>query len=334
MPNDTKYLYAIGRIRALETKLLGRSTFERMLEAPKAEDSLKILAETEYGLSFGDVENVYDFEKALNSELKKTYKVVTDSTRQPMFTMLFTLKHDFHNLKVVLKSDYLAEDTDGLTTGIGSFSLDRMTRAIKEKAYGDLPPELRKAAEEAAVDFELNNDPQRVDIILDRHLYDELYYIAVKLGYKFVVEYVSTEIDLLNINMFLRIQRAGYDVRFLETALLNHGTIDKPVFTESFNEPVNTFAEKLLMGKYGNIAKEGIFAIAETGKATRLEKMLDDYLLNLAKLGKKTSFGVEPIIGYLKAKENEVKIIRIIMVGKINDIPVETIRERLRDVYV
>ena len=44
--------------------------------------------------------------------------------------------------------------------------------------------------------------------------------------------------------------------------------------------------------------------------------------------------GPEPVIAYLLAKENEIKIIRIIMVGKINRLPTEEIRERLRDVYV
>ena len=37
------YLYAVGRVKALETKLLKKSTFERMLEAPTAQDALKVL---------------------------------------------------------------------------------------------------------------------------------------------------------------------------------------------------------------------------------------------------------------------------------------------------
>jgi V/A-type H+-transporting ATPase subunit C len=334
MPSDTKYLYAASRIKVLETRLLGRNTFERMLEAPKAEDTLKILSETEYGAHFGDVENVYDFEKAVNSELKKAYKVVADSTREPLFSMLFTLKHDFHNLKVLLKGEYLDEGAEGITVDMGSFPLERMARAVREKTYDDMPKVLKEAAEAAVMEFELHRNPQQIDLILDRCLYDELYNIAVRLGYEFVVLYISTQIDLLNINAFLRAKRAGFDIRFLETALLNHGTLDKSVFTENYYEPLNAFAEKLVMGRYGNIAKDGILTMAETKSSTRLEKLLDDYLLGLAQKGKSTAFGVEPVIGYLAAKENEAKIIRTIMVGKINEIPVETIRERLRDVYV
>ena len=61
---------------------------------------------------------------------------------------------------------------------------------------------------------------------------------------------------------------------------------------------------------------------------------MDDFLLSFVKASRWNPLGIEPIIGYLLAKENEIRLIRIIMVGKINNLPAETIRERLRDVYV
>ncbi len=53
-----------------------------------------------------------------------------------------------------------------------------------------------------------------------------------------------------------------------------------------------------------------------------------------AKEAKRVNFGPEPIIAYIIAKETEIKIIRIIMVGKINKVATEVIRERLRELYV
>lgn len=43
---------------------------------------------------------------------------------------------------------------------------------------------------------------------------------------------------------------------------------------------------------------------------------------------------LETVVGYLGAKENELKILRVLIVGKINGISQDMIRERLRDVYV
>ena len=65
-----------------------------------------------------------------------------------------------------------------------------------------------------------------------------------------------------------------------------------------------------------------------------LEKLIDNYIMNMMRDAKIIPFGVEPVIAYIYAKETEIKIIRIIMVGKLNNIAVEVIRERLRDIYV
>lgn len=46
------------------------------------------------------------------------------------------------------------------------------------------------------------------------------------------------------------------------------------------------------------------------------------------------AFGIEPLIAYLIAKEHEVKLIRIIMIGKINQLSMDLISERLREPYV
>ncbi|HEX30202.1 TPA: V-type ATP synthase subunit C, partial [Candidatus Poribacteria bacterium] len=49
---------------------------------------------------------------------------------------------------------------------------------------------------------------------------------------------------------------------------------------------------------------------------------------------KYVAFGIEPLIAYLIAKEHEVKLIRIIMIGKINQLSMDSISERLREPYV
>ncbi|WP_191980816.1 V-type ATPase subunit, partial [Clostridium haemolyticum] len=64
------------------------------------------------------------------------------------------------------------------------------------------------------------------------------------------------------------------------------------------------------------------------------EKLCDNFIMNFIKDAKYISFGPEPLIAYILAKENEIKIIRIIMVGKINNIDSQVIGERLREIYV
>lgn len=63
------------------------------------------------------------------------------------------------------------------------------------------------------------------------------------------------------------------------------------------------------------------------------EKKLDDYLMDKIKLFKINPFGMESILGFLYAKETEIKNIRIILAGKINNIENNMILERLREGY-
>jgi len=100
------------------------------------------------------------------------------------------------------------------------------------------------------------------------------------------------------------------------------------------DEPVEMLIEKLAVSDYHKVIEEGISSYIKTKRLTRFEKLSDDFVFEIAKRGKYIAFGIEPIIGYIMAKENEIKAIRMIMVGKINEISNDVIKERLRDVYV
>lgn len=63
------------------------------------------------------------------------------------------------------------------------------------------------------------------------------------------------------------------------------------------------------------------------------EKNLDNYLMDKIKLFKINPFGMESILGFLYAKETEIKNVRIILAGKINNIENNMIFERLREGY-
>ena len=66
---------------------------------------------------------------------------------------------------------------------------------------------------------------------------------------------------------------------------------------------------------------------------SELEKISDNYLMELNKESKYVVFGPEPLFTYLVAKEREINAVRMIMVSKINNISSDKIRERLRETY-
>ena len=64
------------------------------------------------------------------------------------------------------------------------------------------------------------------------------------------------------------------------------------------------------------------------------EKWCDDYLTEVMRSQKWEPFGIGPIVAYILARENEMKAVRLILSAKINNLSEETVKERLRSMYV
>ncbi|MEA4849354.1 MAG: V-type ATP synthase subunit C [Clostridiaceae bacterium] len=332
--SENKYLYSVTRIRALETKLLDKAKIERMIEARNADEIIKILYETEYASSISEMKSIEDYESVLSKELSNTYKLLSEISPVPELTNLFQLRYDVHNLKTLLKSSYLDEENDELLSEIGTMPIQQLKGMVKDKNFSDLDPIMRECIEEVVGEFTVNPDPQLIDVALDKGLYKLMYKTARDNKSSFLTDYISTQIDLINIKSLVRVKSMGYGREFLKKVILENGKLDYAFFGNIFDESLETLIDRLAFKDYGKVVEEGISNYIKTKSLTKFEKLSDDFIFELAKKGKYVAFGIEPLIGYLMAKENETKIIRMIMVGKINEIPNELIRERLRDVYV
>lgn len=334
MPSNDRFAYAVGRVRAMETRLLDRGKIERMVEAKSADEALKVLGESEYAEYLADLGSVHEFEKILDAELRRIYLELRKISPEKELVAVFAKKFDYHNLKVLFKANKLGEKRDELLVpDVGNIPLTELIRAVSDDDYSNLPPRMRQAAEKLADLFRLEPDPQQVDILLDRAMYEEILETVKSLKSPFLTGYFTNLTDLLNIRTYLRVRRMNGSKDFLEKALLPAGDVDMTKLVQ-IQEPLEVLVDRLMFGPYAQVVEDGIQTYQKTDTLTRYEKLADDHLIKYIKQAKYVTFGPEPIVGYLLAKENEFKIIRIIMVGKINQLPVEEIKERLRDVYV
>lgn len=331
---DDKYLYAVTRIRSLETKLLDKPKIERMIDTKNAEDVVKVLSETEYSSLVSEMSSPLDYEMLLLKELEKTYAFLLEIAPSKEIAYLFLIKYDIHNLKVLLKSSLLGAEYDELLINIGSIPVIKLKEMVKEKNFREFDPIIDDALQSLFSNVSETPDPQSINIVLDKSQYEIMYKLAKRSKSSFLMSFISAQIDMINIKSFLRIRVLGLGKDFLTKVIISDGKLDNDFYSKYFDEPIETIAEKLWATDYYKVIQEGLESFAKTKSFTKLERLIDDYILEFVKVGKYVAFGIEPIVGYLMAKENEVKIIRIVMVGKINDIPNDIIRERLRDVYV
>lgn len=328
------FAMSVSRLRAIETKLLDKTKIERMKDASSTEEVLRILGETYYAAAVSTVKKPEDYELFLSQELKNLYQLMYEITPDNKIIDLFSLRYDYHNIKVFLKGKFSGKDFDNMIIDVGTIPAAKLSNYIKNDDYRDINPLLRKAIEDVNRDYEETKDSQKIDLILDKYLYKDMLKRAEELSNEFLIKITKINIDLINIKTFFRVkkQRKGRD--FLKEALLYGGRIDNDNFLNSLNDSADNFVNRLSYTDYYKIMRIGLEDYDKTENFTSFERLADDFLMDIMKDTKLVSFGVEPLIAYIIAKETEIKLLRIIIVGKQNNIPSEVIGERLRDSYV
>ena len=328
------FIQGVARTRVLENKLLSRAKIERLIETKNIEEVLKLLNESSYASAVSDLSRPEDFEKVLSSELIKVYKDMRELSPHKEVVDLMALKYDYHNIKTMFKERILNKELPELYIPIGTTDINKVKQGFLEGHYKDIQTEFSEGIKAVEKDYELNADPQRVDIILDRFFFQHLFNIAKETKIQLFIDYVKDMIDFINVKTSIRLKKQGKDVKFFEDIILPNGNLDKQDILFSLNDTIENIILKFKNSRISSGLIKGLDSFKETNRLSDLEKYMDNYLMNLNKPSKYVNFGPEPIFSYLVAKETEIKVLRIIMVSKLNNISPDATRERVRDLYV
>lgn len=326
---DARYAYAVGRIRALETKLLDRQRFDRMLDAQSADEALHVLQDTDYGVHMGELKGASEYERVLAAERRVAFdlfeKLCLDKPARSMYFSRF----DFHNIKVLLKARATEQDFSGLLSSQGEFDHSEMMEIFSEESFEKLPQHLGEAALQGMEAFQSSDSPRLLDIAVDDLEHEYRLNLAYQLSNDFLIGLLRLKADIHNILTLYRTKWLGEDFRLFETATLSGGFLEKERLRHAFQEPWEGMPARFAVTPYIEIIEAGGSDVVANGSFSKLEKAADDYLMGYLRLTKMVTFGIEPLYTYLLVKENEVKSIRMVMVGKLYGIPGQMIRERL-----
>lgn len=331
--NDKDYIFATACVRSGEKNMLNHDKINKMVESKNSEEALKVLTEMEYGGSFPDIKP-QDFELLLTREHKKTYEFIKSIVHDPEYFNIFLYQSDYHNIKVILKAEFLDIDPEPFLMDSGSIEAKTITNMIRERDFIGMSTEMKDAVEEVLDVFARTKDPQQVDIILDKACYKDMIRLAEKSENTYLKGYVKLLIDTINLKIFVRMRKMKKNWDFFSKVFIEGGNITEKFFISGYDEQLETFAEKLVSYGLSDVLTESIPTLKENGSFTTLEKMCDNRLMDYVKDSKYKSFGIEAIVGYILAKENEIKSARIIMSGKLAGLSSDRIRERLRESYV
>jgi len=247
---------------------------------------------------------------------------------------LLYLKYDVHNLKVLLKDKFLNTSNQHLFVDLGTRPVSELAEMAESGNYDTLNPEIALRLREIDSRFEQEKNPLWIDLLLDKGLYDAMFKLSETNKSRYIRELVMTQIDLINIKTLIRIKASSYEKEMLKDFIIDHGHLNLAFYEEAYDEALSALPGKLTIYGYEALLEEAIEDFGNITSLVKYEQLAEAFFFEKVKQAKYIAFGIEPLIGYILAIENEAKLIRMIMVGKINNIPVDAIKERLGDVYV
>ena len=314
---DTEYTYAVAYIKTLENKMLTQNEIEGLLLSENLQTAIKILKDKGYG----NPESTSS-DEMLKAELEKAWTEAKNVCPEGAPLDILLYKNDFHNLKTILKALISGVDYESLLLQPCLVSPSDIVQAIQNVSFDDLAEFIREPARNAYKLITETNDGQLTEIYLDKE-----YLIAMRdhtQKNEFLIGWVDLNISIANMKTVVR--AVGKSKDFISNALIE-------------TENSQRLCEASLTGKQAvidAISASGYPQAAEqlSDSFSAFEKWCDNKKTEYIKRAKLKSFGFEPILAFLIGKEYELQTVRIILGGKQNNIPVEIVRERLRDLYV
>ena len=324
-----RYAFAVGRIRALENKLLTPERLQRMVDATSAEEAYRLLTEAGYGTPG---EQVIDFEQQISYELQKVVMLMKELDADPELIDLLYLHYDLHNIKSLYKERFAAEQKVIDLSVLGKIPLETLTKAMSESNYDELPKPFQEKLQKADKEMIDQIDPGRLDAWLDQAYYQTILDASKKHRSVFLKDYFALSADFNNLLMALRLHAMSLDHAIFEELYLPGGSLAisdlTPIFSNELTE--KSFAgsrfSKHLISAYHEYKSQGF-------KLAILEKNRDNFLFKLASETDQGSVSIGPVLRYLLAREQEAKAIRLILTGKLNHVNDKLISERVRELY-
>lgn len=157
---------------------------------------------------------------------------------------------------------------------------------------------------------------------------------------QFLQDYLMHLIDMHNIKTYLRLYILKEPQDKLKELLACEGFIKKDTFLKLYDRDLSVFLNRLeYVHKHGRIIdyasmlRQPIQKLQQENSFAAFEKTINDFLIQVLKPAKYLSFGPEPLLAYYFAKVNEINLMRMIILAKLNNVSSGLVKQRLNNVY-
>lgn len=326
---DTDFAYSVAYMRTLENKMLDQNDIDAMLNMQSAAEAVKFLTDRNYGGSDKkEAEGKSGIDELLRAELAHAWQEIREVCPKgaPIDVLLY--QNDFQNLKTILKAVFSKTEWKGLMLFPSTVEPELIYQAVSENNMDLLPPLLRQPATEAYELLAQTDDGQRAEVTVDKAAFAAMKKTATQKKNPFLLGWIDLWATLSNMKMALRAAAEHKSKDFVQEAMLSTNETN----TEALVEAAASGDTGAVVAVFTANGFEG-GAEAANQSVSDFEKWADNMLMDYVREAKMGTFGFEPLMGYLFGKKAEVQALRIVLYGLLNNVPKDTLKGRLRDLY-
>jgi V/A-type H+/Na+-transporting ATPase subunit C len=335
------YGFANCLIKNLEKNLLNRFLINKIIETKNVKDAIKLIDDSK--LLQNNIININRIEKTLDQEIVYIFDIIKRISEVSSFRFLFFVfssKYIFHNIKVMIKNKYISQDYNEQLFNIAEIENKEIARVIKDDKYDLLPFSYETLIKKVLEEFMVNDkNPAIIDFVLDKERFKMIEQKITEIEVReskeiYLRDFIRINKEFTNIINAIRIKVREDDQKVFRFALIDQSSPMSNRLMNLFETPLKGWSDNFTDTDYYHTINEGLKYYEKKHSFVYLDKLVDNYIIRYVQIGKLTVFGIEPLVGFITAKEMDIKNIRLMLNSKLAGVPLEEIRESVRDCYV
>ena len=318
-----RFGFSVGRVRALEGRLLPNTTLERLLDAKDFGEQKRVLADTEYASVMGPSETAGDVERALDTYLGGLFEFIETSRLPEAVSRFFRVGYDYLNMKGRLKAEALGAPLDDLLSSHGTVPLETF------RGPTEALPRYLCELDTAVRDSRGEVEREAIDPVVDRAMFKDMRASAAASECEALEEIAALTIDLANVKTVVRARALDRPVSDVWKALVEGGRVRRQGLLVPYGLPFAEMIERIAV----MVSLPGMIP-RDLAEIQRLDVLADNLLMRHARQARLVATGIEPVVGYVMARRSELVIVRTLLLGRLAGMGSDAMRGRMRELYV
>nr|MDO8081792.1 V-type ATPase subunit [Candidatus Freyarchaeota archaeon] len=344
-----EYAQINAKVRALKSHLLSVGDYEKLVQSTNIDDVVRLLSATPYAERIAQVElrppyDLVQIDRVLSEEFLRSFDLIINSStgKAKVFLKLYREKFYYDNLKVIISAVTSKTPKQTALQYIVSLSpkeAEEYGILLDAQNINQVVDQVRKRKAKEALtaalpQFESLKTPLVLENALDREIYGELWANIKKLSRsdkKYAKTIIGTKIDNINILTILRSKALKLRPEVIEQLILPVFYKSERAIRECIAAPdIDGVLNTLSVSEFRYLAYRAKEVYEQTKSIFPIEHAFNEYLTQIIYsqlLGFPFHIGVP--IAYLELKSQEIRNIKIIIVGKVEAVEPSKIRDLL-----